>query len=92
MVINMLMDLPVFETGLYVLVFYIYTECYINSNGYNPKSQQHAVFSSLVYRLLRLKKVEQVLAREVNLLMRGPSSIENDAHDIKKFLLKTQVS
>ena len=31
-----------------------HTECYINSNGYNPKSQQHAVFNSLVYRLLNI--------------------------------------
>ena len=29
----------------------IHTECYIKSNGYNPKSHQHSVFTSLVYRL-----------------------------------------
>ena len=29
-----------------------HTESYINSNGYNPKSQKHAIFNSLVYRLL----------------------------------------
>jgi hypothetical protein len=28
-----------------------YTECYIKSNVYNPKSHQHAVVNSLVYRL-----------------------------------------
>ena len=29
-----------------------HTECYTKSNEYNSKSQQHAVFNSLVYRLL----------------------------------------
>ena len=29
-----------------------HTECYIKPNGYNPKSYQHAVFNSLVHRLL----------------------------------------
>ena len=39
------------------LTFEIYgkpthTESYINSNGYNPKLQQHAVFNSILYRLV----------------------------------------
>ena len=29
-----------------------HTECYINSNSYKPKLQQHVVFNILVYRLL----------------------------------------
>ena len=35
-------------------------ECYIKSNGYKPKSRQHAVFSSVVNRLLSapLKQTE----------------------------------
>ena len=46
-----------------MLVFYLHTECYINSNGYNPKSQ-HAVFNSLVYRLLNTPLEQTEYTRE----------------------------
>jgi hypothetical protein len=39
------------NAGIRVYRKQTHTECYINSNGYNPKSQQHAVSNSLVYRL-----------------------------------------
>ena len=53
------------------LTFVIYkkpthTECYINSNGYNPKSQQNAVFNSLVYRLLNTP-LEQSIPENMNI-------------------------
>ena len=40
------------------------TECYIKSNGYNPKSHQHAVFNSLVYRLLNRPLEQRVYTKE----------------------------
>ena len=44
----------------------IHIECYINSNGYNPNSQQHAVFNSLVYTLLNtpLEQTEYIIEYE----------------------------
>ena len=65
-------QLPFFGLGNYKkfqrLTFTTYrkpthTECYINSNGYNPKSQQHAVSNSLVYRLLStpLEQTEYII-------------------------------
>ena len=64
------------------LIFGIYrksthTECYINSNGYNLKSHQHAVFNSLVYRLnTPLKQTEytkeyKIRERKVKTLTRN---------------------
>ena len=41
-----------------------HTENYINANGYNPKSQQHAVFNSLVYRLLNTPLEQTEYTRE----------------------------
>ena len=43
-----------------------HTECYINSNGYKPKSQQHAVFIRLVCRLLNTP-LEQSIPENMNI-------------------------